>query len=387
MGIFKKNKENISVGTKFEMITDRGNGYYAWSGKLYQSDIVRACIKPKTKAIGKAVAKHIEEIVSKDGKDTETKINPEPYIRFLLEEPNPLMTGQMLQEKVANQLALNNNAYILIIRDSFNIPIELFPIPCTSVETNYKSNELFLKFVYPNGKSGEFPYSEIIHIRDDYYSQDVFGDSSAEPLQNLMTCIGTIDSGIINAIRNSGVIRWLLKVTSSLRSEDVKKQAREFAESYMSMDNDAMGVAAVDSKSEAVQVHPDDYVPNAMTTSNIIKRVYAFFNTNENIVNSSCTEDQWISYYESQIEPVITQMSNEFTRKLFTRKERLNGNSIIFESSNLTFSSMKTKLDFVVMVDRGSMTPNEWRKILNLGPVPDGDKPLRRLDTETVNKE
>ena len=36
------------------------------------------------------------------------------------------------------------------------------------------------------------------------------------------------------------------------------------------------------------------------------------------------------------------------------------------------------------MVDRGAMTPNEWREVLNLPPVEDGDKPLRRLDTQVV---
>lgn len=36
------------------------------------------------------------------------------------------------------------------------------------------------------------------------------------------------------------------------------------------------------------------------------------------------------------------------------------------------------------MVDRGAMTPNEWREVLNLPPVEGGDKPLRRLDTVTV---
>ena len=38
------------------------------------------------------------------------------------------------------------------------------------------------------------------------------------------------------------------------------------------------------------------------------------------------------------------------------------------------------------MVDRGALTPNEWRETFNLSPVPDGDKPLRRLDTQTVNQ-
>ena len=48
---------------------------------------------------------------------------------------------------------------------------------------------------------------------------------------------------------------------------------------------------------------------------------------------------------------------------------------------------MSTKLSLVQMVDRNSMTPNEWRKVMNLGPIENGDKPLRRLDTAVVNTE
>ena len=57
----------------------------------------------------------------------------------------------------------------------------------------------------------------------------------------------------------------------------------------------------------------------------------------------------------------------------------------MFESSNLACVSMATKLQFVQMVDRGAMLPNEWRAMFNLPPVEGGDKPIRRLDTQVVN--
>ena len=69
--------------------------WYAWDGKLYESDIVRACIRPKVKAIGKLVGKHI-----RDDPKGGIKVNPEANIRFLLSEPNPYMTAQQMQEKV-----------------------------------------------------------------------------------------------------------------------------------------------------------------------------------------------------------------------------------------------------------------------------------------------
>src|SRR5699024_12344779 len=104
-------RDGGKVVSRVELMTDHGDGFFSWNGKLYQSDIVRSAIRPKARAIGKAVAKHIRKSV--EG----TSVNPEPYLRFLLEEPNPYMTGQQLQEKLATQLELNNNAFAYINRD------------------------------------------------------------------------------------------------------------------------------------------------------------------------------------------------------------------------------------------------------------------------------
>lgn len=376
--LFGRKQVKNQSGVKFEMITETGNGFYSWHGELYKSDIVRSCIRPKAKAVGKLVAKHIRE--SADG----LKVNPEPYMRFLLEEPNPLMTGQMLQEKLATQLSLNNNAFALIVRDQFGYPTQIYPIPCVSVEAVYEKAELYLKFVLRNGKIFQFPYRDIIHLRQDYHQDDIFGDSPAEAITSLMEIVTTVDQGIVKAVRNSNVIKWLLKFKQVLRPEDVKKNVDEFVKNYLSIDSETGGAAAADAKYDIEQVKPDSYVPNAATTKQTLQRIYAFFGTNEKIVQSSFNEDEWVSYFEAEIEPLSIQMSNEYTRKLFSRKERSFGNRIIFEASNLQYASMRTKLGLVQMVDRGAMTPNEWRRIFNMGPVEGGDKPIRRLDTATV---
>lgn len=379
MGLLDRFK-NVGKTARYQMVTERGNGFYSWNGKLYQSDIVRSCTRPRAKAMGKLVAKHIRK--DKDG----LKVNPEPYIRFLLEEPNPFMSGQVLQEKVTNQLALNNNAFILIVRDEFGLPVELYPIPCSGVEAIFRNNELYLKFYFLNGNINTFPYAEIIHLRDDFCDNDIFGESPTKALMSLMEIVNTTDQGIIKAIKNSGVIRWLLKYTTPLRPEDLKKNVEDFVNNYLSIESTTFGAAGVDAKAEAQRIEPKDYVPNAAQADRTTQRIYAFFNTNEKIVHSNYTEDEWISYYEARVEPDAMQMSNEYTRKLFTRRERGFGNQIIFEASSLQYASMKTKLNLLQMVDRGAMTPNEWRWILNMAPIEGGDKPIRRLDTAPVKE-
>lgn len=61
MGLWNRIVQKLSRQS-FKMVQERGNGFYAWNGSLYHSDVVRACIRPKTKAIGKAVAKHMLDI-------------------------------------------------------------------------------------------------------------------------------------------------------------------------------------------------------------------------------------------------------------------------------------------------------------------------------------
>jgi len=45
---------------------------------------------------------------------------------------------------------------------------------------------------------------------------------------------------------------------------------------------------------------------------------------------------------------------------------------------------MSTKLNLVQFVDRGMMTPNEVRRVMNLGPIDGGDRVLLRKDTGVV---
>ena len=98
------------------------------------------------------------------------------------------------------------------------------------------------------------------------------------------------------------------------------------------------------------------------------------------------TEDEWNAFYESTIEPIALQLSLEFTTKLFSDREIGHGNEIVFEANRLQYASVSTKLALVSLVDRGAMTPNEWREVFNLAPIEGGDVPIRRLDTRPTNE-
>lgn len=365
---------------RMNLVQERGNGFYAWNGDLYKSDIVRSCIRPFYRAVGKLVAKQIRQT------ENTLKISPDLYIKLLLEEPNPYMTGQLLQEKMAVQLALNNNAFAYINRDDNGYAMEIYPLPAVAVEAMYDDQYmLYLKFTFLNGKTTTLPYEDIIHLRQDFNNNDIFGESNTDALRGLMEIVTTTDQGIVKAIKNSAVIKWLLKFKQPLRPEDIKAHTAAFVASYLNVDSEsAIGAAGVDTKADVEQVKPMDYVPNASQNEKTVQRIYNFFGTNEKIIQSKFNEDEWNAYFESVIEPISMQLSNEFSRKIFSQRERGFGNRIIFEANALEYASMQTKLNLLQMVDRGALTPNEWRLVLNMGPIENGDKAVRRLDTAEV---
>ena len=387
MGILDRFKNKTITVTEYKLITDMGDGFYSYNGNLYHSDIVRSAIRPKAQAIGKIVGKHIRETIKDDG-SKDLKVNPENYMKFLLEEPNPYMTGQMLQEKLAVQLELTNNAFAYIQRDQNGYPLAIYPIITSSCEAIQNDQlELFLRFTTNKGKLFTFKYTDVIHLRKDFNSNEIFGDNPASVLTPLMDIVVATDQGIVKAIKNSNIIRWLLRFNQTIRPEDIKKQTKDFVDSFLNTEtSETVGAAATDAKMDAQQIDPKDYVPNATQMDKTVQRIYSFFNTNEKIVQAKYSEDEWISYYESNIEPVVMQLSGEFTRKLFSRRERGFGNKILFESSNLSFASMQTKLNLMGCIDRGALNVNEFREVLNRAPIPGGDIYVRRLDTRPTTE-
>ena len=82
MGFLKNLLTNIKTTKRVstvQMVQERGNGFYSYNGKMYQSDIVRACIRPKIKAIGKVsrtVDRALTELMANYG-------TPEAKIRVI----------------------------------------------------------------------------------------------------------------------------------------------------------------------------------------------------------------------------------------------------------------------------------------------------------------
>lgn len=371
--------EKPKTVTLFKMIDEPSSGFVGFGQNVYEADIVRSAVRPLATAIGKTIPKH------RFG----DKINPTLSVSMVLNEPNAIMSMQMLLEKTIWQYRVNGNAFIYVEKGDDGKPLALYPIVSQSLELLINPmGEYFIKFILRDGKEYTFKYRDLIHIRNDFTSNEVLGDSLAPSLLPLLEVVQTTDQGIISAIKNSNVVKWLLKFNQTLRPEDIKSNTKQFVDDFLRTDSEGIGAAGVDSKADAIQVQPYSYVPEKEQSAATRQRILDLFNTNNHIVQSDFSENQWIAYYETQIEPALLQLSDTFTKAFFSRRERALGNSIMFESNNLQFASMQTKLQMVGWLDRGVMTINEYRMIaLGLEPVEGGDARLLRKDTDRIGQE
>jgi len=160
----------------------------------------------------------------------------------------------------------------------------------------------------------------------------------------------------------------------------VKKQKDAFVRDYLNLENEG-GIASLDATQEFTPITMTPTITSWQQQKEFRESVMRYYGISEKIMTSSYNESEMEAFYEGRIEPFLIQLSQELTRKCFTDRERAFGAFVHYESNRLVFASLQTKLGMVSLVDRGMMTPNEFRELFNMAPYPGGDEFIMRLDT------
>lgn len=375
--IFGAIRDRVTL-SRLQMLSGYTPVFTPWSGKPYEADVVRSAVDAIARNAAKLKAKHIRRV---DGQIIPVGGQIE---RLLQVRPNPNMNAYDFLYKLITTLMIDNNAFAYPVWDGLNL-VAIWPINCTMAEfLEDDSGTIYVRFYFAGNQQVVLPYSEVIHLRRHFYKNDMVGETN-NPINAPLEAIHTTNEGLAQAVKSSAYLRGILKYTGILKEDDIKKHRDRFIQEYMTMQNSG-GIAALDSKADYQELKNDPKIINAAQMKELRDTIYRYFGVNENIVMGKYTEDEWNAFYESTIEALAVQMSLEFTSKLFTDRERGFGNEIIFEANRLQYASVSTKLALREMVDRGALTPNEWREAFNLAPVEGGDKPIRRLDTRPTDE-
>lgn len=386
MGFLQTFKRRFRPGRELSQVqTLTGNTatYTAFSGGAYDNDIYRGAVDAIARNAAKLKGAHIVT-----GADNQAKAGDKSLDRLLQIQPNPYMTAYDLLYKLCTHYYLNNNAFAFLDRDGRGIVRNVYPITCTQADfLTDASGRLFVQFRFRSGNTFILPYGDVIHLRRNFNSNDLMGDTN-EALYPALELAHTENEGIINGIKSGATIRGILKYTQVLAPEKLKADKEAFIAEYLDVANNG-GIVATDSKSEYVPIDSKPVTIDPEQTKATATKIYNYLGISEKIVNSTYSEDEWGAFYESVIEPFALLLSLEFTRKVFTERERAFGNEIRFGAGRLMYASNQTKIETVrELMPFGVLTVNQALEILNLPPVEDGDRRLQSLNnanTEIVD--
>lgn len=376
MGLFDgilKRKEDSRIQA-VRLVNEPTATFTSFTGDAYSNDIYRGAVDAIARNIGKLKGSHVIRYGDHEKIEGDCKLN-----RILQVRPNPYMSAYDFLYKLATHYYLYNNAFALLIRSGRNLT-GVYPITATNTEMLADAEgNLYCRFTFRSGKQFVFPYSDLIHLRRHFNSNDLLGNDNSA-LYPALELAQTQNEGIISGIKAGANIRGILKFTQLMGATQLQKAKADFVKDYLSVNNDG-GVVATDQQMEYTPIENKPVILSADQTQEVKAKIYDYLGITENIVNSSYTEDQFSAFYESTIEPFAVALSMEFTAKIFNDREQAFGNSIMFESGRLQFSSNTTKVNLIKeLLPMGILTVNQALEILNLPAIEDGDRRIQSLN-------
>ncbi len=373
--IFGKNK-TIKESEQFRLLNSYQTTFVPFSGNAYEISTVRASVDAFARRAANVKPRHIRR---GDGKFAD--VAKSKYNSLLQFHPNPFTTAYKFYYRIATQYKVFNNAFVYPVYNTITGDLEaLYNVNANSVELLNVKGELFCKLSFATGNVYTLPYTDLIHIGRHFNVNDIFGDSN-KPISSVLKTADTFNQSMGKMAELVSVVRGILKVQSSTKTEDLNKRRDDFIKDNLRMENNGAGVIVTDNKYDYTPI-TDKQVPIPSGQLSYIKgEVYDYFGVSEAIVQNKETPEQASAFYNGEIAPFYEQLSQAFTNGLFSNREFGFGNEIIFEGNSLQnekLSDKTTALKF--LADIGAITVDNVLLAYNMAPL-GGEEGARRVQT------
>lgn len=384
----KSNTKNASTQkTSVLPLNTRCWNYRSFNGDLALLDIVASSVDALSRNIGKIELKSVRR--EKDNTSSSDSISD---VARVLKCPNRYMTSYDFLYKVASLYYLSNNVFIWPEYDRMGTLKALWPINYQYFKLKTVDEVLIAEFRLNYFKEYTVPYSQLIHLRNKFTTDDMFGDSN-EALNPIAELANAQNQGIVNGIKNSALIRGILKSINVIKEEDMIKARDQFIEDNLSAANSG-GVMVIDGKFDYQNIESKPYVVDSDTMKEVKERVYSYFGVNEAFIQNKFTSEEYESVYEGRLEPFAIMISQAFSAKLFTARERGFGNEVEASMARLKYQPMTVITRVIAATNQlGLFTRDEYREMLGyspLGPDRGGDDILiavNNMATDEYNQD
>lgn len=373
-GLFKKQPKNSRWASTL-------NGtlpiYSQFGTNIYASDVVQQALKCIVDEMKKLNPTHVR------GKNNDN-VPVMGNVQDVLDNPNQLMTTSELIEKVIWLLLMNYNAFIIPTyytwvddrtgaeRRYFDA---LYPINPTQVDfIEDASGRLFVKFWFWNGYTTTIPYDDVIHVKynysvNEYMGGNMLGQPDHEALLGTLELNNTLLQGVARGMKASYAVNGIVKYNTMLDDGSMEAAVKELEEKLR---NSESGILPIDLKGEFTPFPRNLQLVDEGTLKFVDEKILRNFGVPLCILTGDYTKEQYEAFYQKTLEPLIKALSEAFTKKMFTSREKAFGNKIKFYPKDLIFMSTSQKLELInILAPTGAIYENEKRTIFGLLPLPE----------------
>lgn len=359
-----------------DVMSGRTPIYSTFGRDIYASDVVTQATNCVIDEIAKLRPAHViekhEDVIPVGAGDDRQRI---------LNRPNHYMTTSDFLRRAMYLYFSKKNAWIVptyrvdsLGRKTYTGLFPLDPVGVTFVED--AAGQLFVALQF-NGESKPWllPYSDVIHLRRDYGADEYMGGGPGGQIDD-RALLSTLElnhqmlEGVSRAMKASYAINGLVKYGSILSKESTEAAMKEWEAKLL---NNQSGIAAIDMQAQYIPLSRDIKLVDDKTLKFIDEKILRNFGVPLCILTGDYTKAQYEAFYQKTIEPIITKLSQEFTRVLFTVNEAESyGHKIRFYARELIFMSMEQKINmFNLLAPTGAVFENEKRVAFGLLPRPE----------------
>ena len=357
---------------------------------IYASDVVQQALKCIVDEMKKLNPKHVRYI----GND------PTPImddVQTVLDNPNKLMTTSEFIEKTCWLLLMNYNAFIIptyyVWKDE-KTGVErrryqaLYPINPTQVDfIEDNSGRLYVHFMFWNGYETTIAYDDVIHVKynysvNQYMGGNIMGQPDHEALLGTLELNNTLLNGVAKAMKASYAVNGVVKYNTLMDGGKTEQALRDLEQK---LNNSESGFLPLDLKAEFTPLQNRTQIVDDNTLKFVDEKILRNFGVPLCILEGDYTKEQYEAFYQKTLEPIIVALSQAFTKKMFSDRERSFGNRIELYPKELIFMTVSQTLEMINLLSpTGAMFENEKRAALGLAPLPELEG-LRYMSLNWIN--
>ena len=175
--------------------------------------------------------------------------------------------------------------------------------------------------------------------------------------------------GVAKAMNASYAVNGVVKYNTMLDRDKVDAAIREMEEHLKKGEN---GFLPIDLKMDFIPIQKQIELVDNETLEFLDSKILRNWGVPLAILKGDYTREQYASFYQKVLEPVIISFSQALTKKMFTRREISFGNKIKLYPKELVFMTTTQVIEMIKELSpTGALFENEKRSALGMMPLPE----------------